>query len=268
MVCLTRPELFEQRPAWMASNPNSGMVLLGALTDAESDGLITNLVGGADVPPSVRTRIAEVAEGNPLFVEETLRMLVDDGLLEPIDGSWAVTADISGLSIPTTIQTLLSARLDRLPEAERAVLERASVIGRVFWWSALEALSPEPQREGWRVRSSPPYGRSCSVPTERSYVNRTLSGSRTIERDAAYFGIPKAMRADLHESLVDWFEGKVLDRTGDLESILGHHLRKRTRRCSIWVRGTNERTWSPAGRAHCLRLPVDRLSRAATCLPR
>ena len=76
----------------MATNPNSRVVSLTALTDAECDGLITNLVGGADVPRSARLRIAEVAEGNPLFVEETLRMLVDDGLLEPSDGSWTVTA--------------------------------------------------------------------------------------------------------------------------------------------------------------------------------
>ena len=104
---------------------------------------------------------------------------MDDGLLEPIGGSWTVTADISNLAISTMIETLLSARLDRLPEAERAVLERASVIGRVFWWSALEALFPEPQREGLARALQPLRTPSCSVPTERSYVNRTLSGSRT-----------------------------------------------------------------------------------------
>jgi class 3 adenylate cyclase/tetratricopeptide (TPR) repeat protein len=225
MVCLTRPELLEQRPAWMATNPNSRLVSLAALTDAESDGLITNLVGGADVPRNARNRIAEVAEGNPLFVEETLRMLVDDGLLRPTEGSWTVTADIADLSIPTTIQTLLGARLDRLPQAERAVLERASVIGRVFWWSALEALSPEPQREGL-AHALQSLVRKELIRPDRTELRQedAFRFAHILVRDAAYFGIPKATRADLHESLVDWFEAKVLDRSGDIESILGYHL--------------------------------------------
>ena len=267
MVCLTRPELFEQRPAWMASNPNSGMVSLGALTDAESDGLITNLVGGADVPPSVRTRIAEVAEGNPLFVEETLRMLVDDGLLEPIDGSWAVTADISGLSIPTTIQTLLSARLDRLPEAERAVLERASVIGRVFWWSALEALSPEPQREGL-ARALQSLVRKELLRPDRTELRQqdAFRFAHILVRDAAYFGIPKAMRADLHESLVDWFEGKVLDRTGDLESILGYHLEE-AHKALLDLGPRNERADLVARRAGALLATAGRQAFARGDMP-
>ena len=225
MVCLTRPELLEQRAAWMATNPNSRVVSLAALTDAESDGLITNLVGGADVPRSARARIADVAEGNPLFVEETLRMLVDDGLLEPTAGSWTVTADISNLSIPTTIQTLLSARLDRLPEEERAVLERASVIGRVFWWSALEALSPEPQREGL-AHALQSLVRKELIRPDRTELRQqdAFRFAHILVRDAAYLGIPKATRADLHESLVDWFETEVSDRMVDTESILGYHL--------------------------------------------
>jgi class 3 adenylate cyclase/tetratricopeptide (TPR) repeat protein len=225
IVCLARPELLEQRPGWMASSPNSKLVSLTALSDAESDGLITNLVGGADVPHFARARIAEVAEGNPLFVEETLRMLVDDGLLRPTDGSWTVTADLSNLSIPTSIHMLISARLDRLPEAERAVLERASVLGRVFWWSALEALCPEPLRETLT------HGLQSLVRKELVHPDRMERGeedafrfAHMLVRDAAYFGIPKATRADLHEAVVDWFEGEVEEGTGDVESILGYHL--------------------------------------------
>ena len=241
LVCLTRPELFEQRSAWMATNPNSRVVSLAALTDAECDGLITNLVGGADVPRSARSRIAEVAEGNPLFVEETLRMLVDDGLLEPSEGSWTVTADISDLSIPTTIQTLLSARLDRLPEAERAVLERASVIGRVFWWNALDALSPESEREEL-AHALQSLVRKELIRPDRTEPRQddAFSFAHILVRDAAYLGIPKATRTDLHESLVDWFEAKAEDRTGDAESILGYHLEE-AHKALIDLGPTNER---------------------------
>jgi len=225
IVCLARPELLDQRPGWMATNPHSKLLSLAALTEAESDGLITNLIGGADVPRDARVRIAEVAEGNPLFVEETLRMLVDDGLLEPTEGSWTVTSDLTGLSIPTTIQTLLSARLDRLPETERAVLERAAVIGRVFWWSALEALSPDPLRAELTQALQSLVRKELLRPdhTELRHED-AFRFAHILIRDAAYLGIPKATRADLHEALVDWFEERMEERTSDLDSILGYHL--------------------------------------------
>jgi class 3 adenylate cyclase/tetratricopeptide (TPR) repeat protein len=225
IVCLARPDLLEERPAWLATYPNSRLLSLAELTDAESHGLITNLVGGADLPRDARARISEVAEGNPLFLEETLRMLIDEGLLEPADGSWTLTTDLSGISIPTTIQTVLSTRLDRLPEAERAVLERASVMGRVFWWSALEALSPEP------LRAKLTHALQSLVRKELIRPDRTelhhedaFRFAHILVRDAAYLAIPKAARADLHEALVDWFETKELEWTGDVESILGYHL--------------------------------------------
>jgi tetratricopeptide (TPR) repeat protein len=225
IVCLARPELLELRPGWPTAGANNKLVSLAALSNAESDGLITNLVGGADVPRFARARIAEVAEGNPLFVEETLRMLVDDGLLRPTNGSWTVAADLSNLSIPTSIQMLISARLDRLPELERSVLERASVIGRVFWWSALESLSPEPLREGLTQALQSLVRKELVRPDHTEHRDEDAFGfAHILVRDAAYLGIPKATRADLHEAVVDWFEEEVAERTGDIESILGYHL--------------------------------------------
>ena len=227
LVCLARPEFLELRPGWMRSNSDSRLISLEALNEDESDSLITNLLGGAAVHPSVRTRIAELAEGNPLFVEETLRMLVDDGVLQPADGdgTWSITADLSSISIPTTIQTLLTARLERLPQAERAVLERASIVGRVFWWSALSALCPGdvcgdlPQGLQSLVRKElirPDY----SEPRREDAFRFT----HILVRDAAYRGLPKTTRAELHERLVDWFETKEERSTGEYETILGYHL--------------------------------------------
>jgi class 3 adenylate cyclase/tetratricopeptide (TPR) repeat protein len=225
LVCLARPEFLELRPRWMTANPSNRLVSLDALNEDESNGLITNLVGGAEVHPRARTRIAELAEGNPLFVEETLRMLVDDGLLEPRDGAWSLTADLSNISIPTTINTLLTARLERLPQTERAVLERASVVGRVFWSSALSALCTG------GVCGELPQGLQSLVRKElirpdHSEARRddAFRFTHILVRDAAYRGLPKATRADLHERLVDWFETKEERSTGDYETILGYHL--------------------------------------------
>jgi class 3 adenylate cyclase/tetratricopeptide (TPR) repeat protein len=281
LLCLARPDFLELRPGWMATNPNSRRVSLGALSEDESDGLITNLVGGADVHPTARARIAELAEGNPLFVEETLRMLVDDGLLEPGDGAWSVTADLADISIPTTIQTLLTARLERLPPTERAVLERASVVGRVFWSSALSALCTGD------VCGELPQGLQSLVRKElirpdRSEARRddAFRFTHILVRDAAYRGLPKSTRADLHERLVNWFETKEEQSTGEYQTILGYHLEE-AHRSLLELRRASERTHTlgrrggtllaTAGRQAFARgdMPaaVNLLMRAVTLLP-
>jgi predicted ATPase/class 3 adenylate cyclase len=225
ILCLARPELLETRSAWMTGKPNATSITLQALTEQESEGLIRNLIGGSDLAPEVRARIAEVAEGNPLFVEETLRMLVDDGLLRPIDGRWTAAGDLSRISIPPTIQALLTARLDRLEAEERAVIQRASVVGRVFWWGAVSDLSPEELR--------PRVGRHLQSLMRKELIRPDFTDVRQEDsfrfahiliRDAAYQGIPKAIRAELHEQLPRWIEERMKDRAGQIEEILGYHL--------------------------------------------
>ncbi len=267
IICLARPELLELRPGWMTTNPSSRVISLEALTETESDGLITNLVGGADVPRNARARIAEVTEGNPLFVEETLRMLVDAGLLKPADGAWTLTADLSEISIPTTIQTLLTARLDHLPDTERAILERASVVGRVFWWSALEALCST------ELRSQLTQGLQSLVRKELIRPDRTevrqedaFRFAHILVRDAAYLGIPKSTRADLHERLVDWFEAKEGDWAGDFESILGYHLEE-AHRALLDLAPANERADALGRRAAVLLATAGRQAFARGDMP-
>jgi class 3 adenylate cyclase/tetratricopeptide (TPR) repeat protein len=225
IVCLARPELLEVRSGWMTGKSNATLITLQALTEPESEGLIRNLIGGADLAQEVRARIAEVTEGNPLFVEETLRMLVDDGLLRSIDGRWTSAGDLSRISIPPTIQALLTARLDRLEAEERAVLQRASVVGRVFWWGAVSELSPEELR--------PRVGRHLQSLMRKELIRPDFSDVREEDafrfahiliRDAAYQGIPKAVRAELHEMLPHWIEARMKDRAGEVEEILGYHL--------------------------------------------
>src|SRR5205823_6210228 len=82
ILCMSRPELLELRGGWMMGKTNASAIVLRPLSGVETSQLIENLIGGADLGGIVRARIADVAEGNPLFVEETLRMLVDEGLLQ------------------------------------------------------------------------------------------------------------------------------------------------------------------------------------------
>ncbi|HEX2104128.1 MAG TPA: adenylate/guanylate cyclase domain-containing protein [Solirubrobacteraceae bacterium] len=224
LLCQARPELLDVRAAWTTPKANASIVMLAPLTEHETDGLIRGLVG-PDVPAEARARIAEVTEGNPLFVEETIRMLVDDGVLSRVDGRWTVAGDLARIAIPPTIHALLSARLDRLEPEQRMVTERAAVVGRSFWWGAVSALSPEEMR--------PRVGASLQALVRKELIRPDRSEIRgedafrfthILVRDAAYSGIPKATRAGMHERLADWIEVNTRDVAGQYEEILGYHL--------------------------------------------
>jgi class 3 adenylate cyclase/tetratricopeptide (TPR) repeat protein len=229
-VCLARPEVRELRPEWMLAKPNATLVALDSLTGEELEGLIQNLVGDAELSRSARTKIVEVAEGNPLFVEETLRMLVDDGVLQLRDGRWRLAQDVSKVTIPPTIHALLAARLDRLNAEERAVIERASVVGRLFWWGAVAELSP-PEMRPQVILHLQSLARKELIRPDYTEPGQEAAFrfAHILMRDAAYSGIPKAERAELHERLADWIEGEAHDLAGEYEEILGYHLEQATR---------------------------------------
>jgi class 3 adenylate cyclase/tetratricopeptide (TPR) repeat protein len=225
ILCLARPELFQARADWMAGQEKARVIRLDPLTEDESGVLIRNLLGGAELGGDARDRIAEVAEGNPLFLEETLRMLVDDGSLRRTDGTWTMAEDVTSTPIPETVQAVVTARLDRLEPEERSVIERASVVGRVFWWGAVSELSPDELRPhvGHYLHS---LMRKELIRPDRSDIGRedAFRFAHIVIRDAAYQEIPKAVRADLHERLAAWIDERTRDRAGEYEEILGYHL--------------------------------------------
>ena len=225
ILCQARPELLDARPGWMTGRVNASLVALTPLTEEQSAGLIRGLVGGSDLPAEVRARIAEVTEGNPLFVEETVRMLIDDGALRQTEGQWVVARDLTSIAIPPTILALLSARLDRLEPDQRTVIERAAVAGRSFWWGAVADLSPEDVKP--RVAASlQSLVRKELIRPDRSDLRGedAFRFAHILVRDAAYNGIPKARRADLHERMAEWIEAKTRDVAGEYEEIVAYHL--------------------------------------------
>jgi class 3 adenylate cyclase/tetratricopeptide (TPR) repeat protein len=230
IVCLARPELLEARANWMAGKSSAALVQLEPLSDSDVDGLIRNLVGGAELAAEARRRISEVAEGNPLFVEEVLRMLVDEGVLAPHDGTWSVTGDLSELAFPPTIQALVTARLDRLDRDEHEVVGRASVIGRVFWSNAVSELSP-PDLRPEVIRYLQALTRKELIEPDYTETDDDTAFRFThiVVRDAAYQAIPKAARAELHERLADWIESEARELTGDYEELIGYHVEQAVR---------------------------------------
>ena len=224
LLCAARPDLREVRPTWEA---NGTVVRLLPLDEEQSARLVDNLLNRATLSPEVQARISAAAEGNPLFVEEMLRMLIDDGLLRRDDGHWMPAGDLSEVSAPRTIAALLATRLDRLQHEERAVIQRASVVGKVFWWGAVADLSPEEARTELGSHLQTLLRREFIHPERSSFAGEdAFRFGHILVRDAAYGSIPKGTRADLHERFASWLERTVGGRLGEYEEILGYHLER------------------------------------------
>ena len=153
ILCPARPELAETVPTWATSLTNASSIVLEPLGAKQCELLVANLLG-EDVARDLGAKVVAAAEGNPLFVEEMLRMLIDDGLLTKRNDRWEADVELGGAVIPPSIEALLSARLDRLAPRERAIVQRAAVIGRVFGWEAV--VTPLAGFGAGRGRGEPP----------------------------------------------------------------------------------------------------------------
>jgi class 3 adenylate cyclase/tetratricopeptide (TPR) repeat protein len=210
IVCLARPDLLDRFPSWIGRGE---AITLEPLSPLQAEELLEHLLGDTEVDADLLARISRAAEGNPLFVEQMLAMLTEDA---------PATAD---LTIPPTIHALLAARLDRLAPEERTLIERASVVGKEFWRSAVTELSPDTERES--------VGASLMVLARKELIEPARSSSELEDsfkfrhiliRDAAYLGIPKETRAELHERHAGWLGETSAERAGELDEIIGYHL--------------------------------------------
>jgi class 3 adenylate cyclase/tetratricopeptide (TPR) repeat protein len=222
IVCLARPELLESRTDWATSVDGATTIDLEALRPTEASALAGELLEGA-IDPRLLERLIGATEGNPLFMEELVFMLMEQGHLRQVNGAWHAVDEGTALEIPDTIQGLLAARLDQLPHEERAVAERASVIGRIFERLDVTELSPEPIRPmvGLHLRNLSRRRLIGAFNREDLYRFRHI-----LIRDAAYESLPKEDRADLHERFADWLEMKARQHSVELEELIGYHLEK------------------------------------------
>jgi hypothetical protein len=210
LLCMARPELLEKRPHWGGGKWNATTVLLEPLDREETDQLLDALGG---VKEELRDSIRAAAEGNPLFLEETLALVKE--------------SDEGEVTIPPSIQALLAARLDQLDAAERSVLECGSVEGRVFHRSAVRTLLEEvdnlPEKLIALVRKELVRPARSQLAEDEAYRFRHL-----LIRDAAYEALPKAVRAKLHERFAQWLEKQGVDLV-ELDEIAGYHLEQAAR---------------------------------------
>jgi class 3 adenylate cyclase/tetratricopeptide (TPR) repeat protein len=208
VVASARTELIEQRPHWIAPQPNYDALTLEPLSRAETETLLVDLATESRLSAEIRERIVTAAEGNPLFVEQMSAMVAEEG---------------GDVSIPPSIQALLTERLDRLSTDEREVIERASIVGRDFPVPAVAALFTSEQRavvtpqlfalvRNGLIRPDP----SPSADEDR------FSFQHVLVREAAYEAMSKELRARLHERFAEWLEGR--GRGHELEELIGYHL--------------------------------------------
>ncbi len=227
LLCAARLPLLEKRPEW-STGTRATRIHLAALPDADTGRLVEALLG-APIQDQIRTRIVRATDGNPLFTEQLISMLVDKGHLRQADDGWYALDDASALSVPPTIQALLAARLDDLSREERATIEPASVIGLVFAQPAVAELVPATLRPSVagqlaaldRKQLLQREGASDVDVEDEAYRFRNL-----LIRDATYGSLLKRARAQLHERFVEWAErvNKERGREEEFEEILGYHL--------------------------------------------
>ena len=227
LVVMARPELLEQRPDWAGGKLNATTLLLEPLGQVDSAELLASLAQPAVLPEEARSGITRAAEGNPLFLEELLASLVEDGRLRREDGRWVAAADLADHGIPPSIQALLTARLDRLDDGDRAVLERASVVGQVFEQSAVVELSRPEDRREVPGRLVALVRRELLRPAaSRLAGDEGFQFRHQLLRDAAYDLLPKQTRAELHERFARWLERQAGPRVREVEEIIGYHLER------------------------------------------
>src|SRR4051794_10306956 len=213
LLCLARPELLETCPAWGGGKRNATSLILQALTDEEAGTLIDVLLGEGDLAPGLRRQTAEKADGNPLFLEQMVALLT-----EHAGGDTEV-------EVPPTIQALLAARLDRLTELERIVLERAALVGTRFWPSAVAELVPSELREQVPAVLDL-LAKKELIRADSLFVagNDAYRFSHILIRDAAYTALAKERRADLHERFASVIEATPSAQLADFHAVLGYHL--------------------------------------------
>lgn len=222
LLCLARPELLDLRPTWGSGRLEAQRIHLEPLDTAEASDLLGALLDVDELPIQLHDRVLERAEGNPLYVEEVVRMLIDRGVVVRRGDRWAALQGAAEVPVPETIEALIRARLDTLPRPERAVLQTASVVGRVFQRSAIAALARE--EPSLSARLSEAVLRDLISEEWGTAPEPTYRFKHILIRDAAYASLPKARRAELHLRVVEWLDGWAGDRRDEFVEIAAYHL--------------------------------------------
>jgi class 3 adenylate cyclase/tetratricopeptide (TPR) repeat protein len=223
LICVARPDLRELRSGWGGGLMNSSAIRLEPLTADESARLIRELLAIDALPEELRQQVIVRSEGNPLYVEEFLRMLLDGGHVAKRDGRFVAAVSLETFVVPATLQGLIGARLDTTPPAVKRAIQRAAVVGKVFWPEAILAQGP----------IDGPIEELLLEAARRDLVSeldeRGLGGGRAwtfkhiLIRDVAYDTIPKTERSRAHDAFGRWVERVAGARVDEYGDIIAYH---------------------------------------------
>ena len=244
LLSAARPSLYERRPEWMADRPNHQRLDVSLLADDASAQLVAEILQKADnVPDRLRDLVVERAEGNPFYVEELIKMLIEQGVIERVTNDelrvtseedsplvarhsslaerWHIHLDrLDTVHVPATLTGVLQARLDSLPTAERETLQRASVVGRLFWDAAVAYVGgadPAAVAPIWTALGR----RELVYPREETAFEGTHEYvfKHALLRDVTYESVLKRLRRDYHHRAAEWLiiaGGNRVDEYADL----------------------------------------------------
>ncbi len=219
-LCVARPEFLEMHPQWGAGRSNTSLITLNPLNKEETSTLISRLLEVEDIPPVLHQRLLERSEGNPLFCEEFLRMLIDEGQLLHVEQRWRAEAGAEAIRVPESIQALLTARLDSLPDAQKQTLKAASVVGERFTSEQIAAFDGD-------VDASATLDALLRTGLVLEDAAAATGGSfrfkHLLVRDMAYSTLSKKDRGDLHERFARHLESVTGDRADEYAEIIVHH---------------------------------------------
>jgi class 3 adenylate cyclase len=236
LICPTRPDLLDKRPGWGGGKRNFTTLTLEPLSPEQSHQMIDAMIRPQALPISLRSSILSKAEGNPYFVEEIIRMLIDRGILVCNDDDWQVAPQdpdatfsvVVSAAIPDTIQGVLAARIDLLSQQEKRLLQHAAVAGRTFWKGALAYLAQEMnpdafnqaleglRRKDFIQENERPTGMILQHDTQYSFKH-------VLVRDVAYASIPRARRSREHARIAEWMEHMAAGRIDEFIELLAYH---------------------------------------------
>ncbi|HEX7736453.1 MAG TPA: adenylate/guanylate cyclase domain-containing protein [Ktedonobacteraceae bacterium] len=257
-LCLARPDFLERRREWSGGQPNFTTIILDALTRDETAELIGELLSTSDLPDVLLYTIQRRAEGNPFFVEEIVRMLIDQGVLvkNEHNGMWSISSQsgdvLSELAspatppedtlldrhyilplprLPDTIQGVLAARVDLLSQVEKQVLQCASIVGRTFWLSAVLELAENLERHVVLRTLEQLIQRDFIEESEKQARGpiedeESFSFKHILIRDVVYNNIPRYRRSHKHAQLALWLEERVADRLEIFADLLAYHYQQ------------------------------------------
>jgi class 3 adenylate cyclase/tetratricopeptide (TPR) repeat protein len=270
VLCLTRPTLYERRPLWGSGQSNHQRIALAPLSKRSCRELADALLGRLEtVPAALRDLLTSNAEGVPYFVEELVGMLIDDGVIVTGPQRWRVVADkLLTVHVPPTLAGVLQARLDALPTAEKEALQRASVIGHVFWDEALRRIAPaaaEPHDGADPLdaltRRELAHGRETSAfEGTREFVFR-----HHVLHQVTYDSVLKRDKREQHRQTADWLVVRSGDRASEYFGLIADHYERAgdTVNALAYLRKAGE----DAASSHVSQAALDYLGRALALVP-